>query len=85
MLRRILFAVLFIYSTIHLNAQIVENPNFIVFYVDDLGWQDTKINEGLVGDTCPYDTPRMLELAKKGMNFTQAYSPAPLAHLQELA
>jgi len=50
-------------------------PNVIIFYVDDLGWQDVQIND--VDDPCPYETPNLLKLAEAGMTFTQAYSPAP--------
>ncbi|MCM2371269.1 sulfatase [Aporhodopirellula aestuarii] len=50
-------------------------PNVIIFYVDDLGWQDAQIHD--IDDPCPYETPNMVKLAEEGMVFTQAYSPAP--------
>ncbi|MEP4889931.1 MAG: sulfatase [Aliiglaciecola sp.] len=50
-------------------------PNVIVFYVDDLGWQDSQLND--VDEPTPWETPNILALAEKGMNFTQAYSSAP--------
>ena len=50
-------------------------PNVIIFYVDDLGWQDVEIND--LDDPCPYETPNIKRLAQAGINFTQAYSPAP--------
>ncbi len=50
-------------------------PNIIVFYVDDLGWQDTPLND--VDKPTPWETPNIMALSKRGMNFTQAYSPAP--------
>ena len=50
-------------------------PNIILFYVDDLGWQGTQIND--VDSPCPYETPNVVKLAAQGMNFTQAYSAAP--------
>lgn len=50
-------------------------PNIIIFYVDDLGWQDTNIYN--VGEPSPWETPNMLALANSGMLFTQGYSPAP--------
>lgn len=53
----------------------VEQPNIIIFYVDDLGWQDVQIND--VDDPCPYETPNIVKLADSGMNFTQGYSAAP--------
>ncbi len=50
-------------------------PNVIIFYVDDLGWQDVELND--LDTACPYETPNIKKLAMSGMNFTQAYSPAP--------
>ncbi|MGJ8692950.1 MAG: sulfatase-like hydrolase/transferase [Thalassotalea sp.] len=50
-------------------------PNIIIFYVDDLGWQDTNIYN--VGEPSPWETPNMEALAAEGMLFTQGYSPAP--------
>ncbi len=52
-----------------------EQPNIVIFYVDDLGWQDIEVND--LDDPCPYETPNIKKLASAGMNFTQAYSPAP--------
>ena len=52
-----------------------EQPNIVIFYVDDLGWQDIEVND--LDDPCPYETPNLKKLAGAGMNFTQAYSPAP--------
>ena len=56
-------------------GQAIDRPNVIVFYVDDLGWQDTELNDE--GATVPWETPNMLSLAATGANFSQAYSPAP--------
>ncbi len=56
-------------------ASALEKPNIIIFYVDDLGWQDVQLND--LDDECPYETPNLDKLAAMGMNFTQAYSPAP--------
>ncbi len=53
-------------------------PNIILFYVDDMGWQDcslsfysepTRLNK-------IYYTPNMEALAEEGMKFTQAYACA---------
>jgi len=53
-------------------------PNIILFYVDDMGWQDcslpfhsepTRLNR-------IYHTPNMEALAEEGMKFTQAYACA---------
>ena len=50
-------------------------PNVIIFYVDDLGWQDTEINN--LDEPSPWETPNITKLAKDGVNFTNGYSPAP--------
>jgi arylsulfatase A-like enzyme len=53
-------------------------PNIILFYVDDMGWQDcsvpfhteeTQLNRN-------YHTPSMERLAENGVKFTQAYACA---------
>jgi arylsulfatase A-like enzyme len=56
-------------------AQDLIKPNIIIFYADDLGWQDTQLNDE--GAIVPWETPNMISLAADGANFTQAYSPAP--------
>ena len=58
-----------------LRASAQTRPNIIIFYVDDLGWQGTQLND--VDSPCPYETPNVAKLAAQGMNFTQAYSAAP--------
>lgn len=50
-------------------------PNIIIFYADDLGWQDTNLNN--VGEPVLWETPNMEKLAAAGAKFSQAYSPAP--------
>ena len=55
---------------------IVDKPNIIIFYADDLGWQDTEVND--VDEPCPWETPNINRLAEQAINFTQAYSPAPV-------
>ncbi|MCP5535504.1 MAG: sulfatase [Akkermansiaceae bacterium] len=56
-------------------ATATPKPNIIIFYVDDLGWQDVQLND--VDQPCPYETPHVKKLAEAGMNFPQAYSAAP--------
>ena len=55
-----------------------QKPNIILFYVDDMGWQDcslpfhseeTRLNR-------IYHTPNMEALAEEGVKFTQAYAYA---------
>ncbi len=50
-------------------------PNIIIFYADDLGWQDVQLND--LDEPCAWDTPNIAALAKDAINFTNAYSPAP--------
>jgi len=55
-------------------------PNFVVFYVDDLGWADTSVRMMKdVEDSRSYfhQTPNLEKLAKRGVIFSNAYSPAP--------
>lgn len=51
-------------------------PNIILFFVDDMGWQDTSVpfwyKRTAYNDL--YKTPNMERLAKEGMKFTQAYA-----------
>ena len=62
-------------SIFSLQAQDIVQPNIVIFYADDLGWQDTPLND--VGELVPWETPNMLNLAAEGAKFSQAYSPAP--------
>ena len=50
-------------------------PNVIIFYVDDLGWQDTELNN--LDEPSPWETPNISKLAEDGLNFSNGYSPAP--------
>ena len=50
-------------------ASAQEKPNIVIFYVDDLGWQDVQVND--LDDPCPYETPNIKKFAEGGMNFTQ--------------
>lgn len=55
-------------------------PNFVIVYVDDLGWADTSVR---MMDDDPesasdfYQTPHLAKLADRGMKFSNAYAPAP--------
>ncbi len=51
-----------------------ELPNFMFIMSDDLGWQDVRCYD--VDDNAVFDTPYMDALAKEGVQFWQAYSPA---------
>lgn len=51
-------------------------PNVLLLLADDLGWQDVKCYD--VDEPCPYQTPNIDSLAKKGVMFWQGYSPTPV-------
>lgn len=57
-----------------------ERPNFVIVYVDDLGWADTSVR---MMDSDPdsasdfHQTPHLEALARRGMKFSCAYAPAP--------
>ena len=57
-----------------------KRPNFVIFYVDDLGWADTSVrmmdNEPLSASDF-YQTPALERLAKQGVRFTAGYAPTP--------
>jgi len=56
-------------------------PNFVLVYIDDLGWTDTSV-EMIKGKPETrsdfYQTPNLERLAREGMVFSDAYSPAPV-------
>lgn len=53
-------------------APAAQQPNIILFYVDDLGWMDL----GIQGSKF-YETPNMDRLAHEGVRYTQGYTPHP--------
>ena len=57
------------------NSNDLVKPNVIIFYADDLGWQDVELND--LDESCGWDTPNIKKLAEDAINFTNAYSPAP--------
>ncbi|MEA1952209.1 MAG: sulfatase-like hydrolase/transferase, partial [Planctomycetota bacterium] len=51
-------------------------PNIVLFLVDDMGWQDTSVpfHTEVTPLNHRYKTPNMERLARSGMRFTQAYA-----------
>ena len=47
-------------------------PNFVVIFLDDLGWSDLSLQGSGF-----YETPNIDSLAARGMRFTDAYANAP--------
>ena len=58
-----------------------QQPNVVVFLVDDLGWRDTSLRQHVLRD------PQCRRLAQPGMKFTNAYAanPALLPHPRQPA
>jgi arylsulfatase A len=59
---------------------VATSPNFVIFYVDDLGWADTSVrmmDDEPLSASDFYQTPALERLAKWGMRFTSGYAPTP--------
>lgn len=71
------FLLLVVFSSNYVNSQTTEliKPNVIIFYADDLGWQDVQLND--LDEPCAWETPNIVKLSKDAINFTNGYSPAP--------
>ncbi len=55
-------------------------PNFLIVYVDDLGWADTSVRmmkNDPDSESDFHQTPHLEQLAGRGMVFSNAYAPAP--------
>ncbi len=56
-------------------AQAAEQPNIIIYMVDDLGWNHIGVEQGTMGTHGrQYVTPHLARLAKEGLSFTHAYA-----------
>ena len=67
---------------VFISAQVLaKSPNFVLVYIDDIGWADTSI-EMVPGDSESvsdfYQTPHLERLVKDGMIFSNAYAPSPV-------
>ena len=76
----VFFGVVFTLSLLAATASADEpsrpaKPNIVLILTDDLGWQDVKCYD--VDEPSPVETPNLDALAKQGVMFWQAYSPAP--------
>ncbi|MDG2108657.1 MAG: sulfatase [Flavobacteriaceae bacterium] len=71
----LLFASL-IFGCESLKKSTSQSPNIILFFVDDMGWQDTSVPfwSQPTKFNKIYKTPNMERLAKKGIKFTNAYA-----------
>ncbi len=64
-----------ILATAFAGAAYAQQPNVVLFMVDDFGWTDWQYDPVLnpTGSKL-YETPNMLRLAQMGTNFTQSYA-----------
>ncbi|MEP4077260.1 MAG: sulfatase [Haloferula sp.] len=69
------FFVVSLLSVVSAQAERPAKPNVVLILTDDLGWQDVKCYD--IDEPSPAETPNLDALAKKGVLFWQAYSPAP--------
>src|SRR3954471_14067568 len=54
-------------------------PNVVMFLADDMGWTDWQKDATLnPTGSVVYETPNLLQLAQRSVNFTSAYAPAPV-------
>ncbi|MFV0345707.1 MAG: sulfatase [Bacteroidales bacterium] len=62
-----------------LTAGAQDKPNIIIFFVDDMGWQETSLPlyKEATHNNNYFQTPNMERLASKGLTYTNAYA-APL-------
>lgn len=55
-------------------AQKTEQPNIVVYLIDDLGWNQISAGQGTMAThTGVFQTPYLEKLANNGLSFTQAY------------
>lgn len=61
-------------SLLHSVAMATEKPNIIIIYADDLGYGDLSC----YNPKCAYKTPRLDQMAREGIRFTDAHSPSTI-------
>ncbi len=62
----------FVFALVGAFMQAQERPNILIIHTDDLGYHDLSITGSQL-----YDTPHIDQLAKDGVQFTNAYSSYP--------
>lgn len=75
-----LFAAYLCVSALASVCQAATPPNFVIFYVDDLGWADSSVrmmDDEPLSASDFYRTPALERLAKRGMRFASGYAPTP--------
>jgi uncharacterized sulfatase len=74
-LARLLFGSVLLSAELSVFAERPTKPNVVLLLTDDLGWQDVKCYD--IDEPSPMETPNIDALAQRGVQFWQAYSPAP--------
>jgi len=77
--RSLIMAALLIASSLTAPVLVAEavrssNPNIIIIYADDLGYGDLSCYNA----KCVYSTPRLDQMAREGVRFTDAHSPSTI-------
>jgi arylsulfatase A len=78
-MKNLLFSIVFVW-TLGVVAQSSKKPNVIIIFNDDLGYQDLGCN-----GSPNIKTPRVDQLAKEGMQFTDFYSASPVCSASRAA
>lgn len=79
-MKHLVLSAFFLLVTFSEGTCLENRPNFVIVYVDDLGWADTSVrmmNEDPDSASDFNQTPHLEKLAKRGMKFSCAYAPAP--------
>ncbi len=70
-----------VFTLATITAQAAGPPNFVLVYVDDLGWAETSVEmiKGRADTRSDYfQTPHMARIAQEGMVLSSCYSPSTL-------
>lgn len=68
-------SVLLFIATLGIAARAAEQPNIVIFMVDDLGWNHIGVEPATLGTHGKqYATPHLARLAKEGLSFPHAYA-----------
>ena len=70
-----------VFTLATITAQAAGTPNFVLVYVDDLGWAETSVEmiKGRADTRSDYfQTPHMARIAQEGMVLSSCYSPSTL-------
>lgn len=75
------FTILVLALVIHFSLYARKSPNFVLVYMDDLGWAETSVEmiKGRADTRSDFNqTPNLARLAREGMVLSACYSPSAL-------